>query len=170
MEVNRLNAGCSRPSRASSLLQGILAEFQRLVITTSRYSLGTTIDLSPARFRRLNIGQSFPGFAALGGQCREGFVDRTVPAAESVDEMLGRTIAEIEGAAGDLKQEFALVEVLVQPGFGAPARRRLCAGWWWHVLAKGLEIWPTKPSGVQLARPIRPPGRQTRASSDAALA
>jgi hypothetical protein len=24
-----------------------------------------------------------------------------------------------------------------------------------------LNIWPTKPSGVQLARPIRPPGRQT---------
>ncbi len=31
-----------------------------------------------------------------------------------------------------------------------------------------LKIWPTKPSGVQQARPILPPGRQTRASSRAA--
>jgi hypothetical protein len=28
-----------------------------------------------------------------------------------------------------------------------------------------LNIWPTKPSGVQFARPMRPPRRQTRASS-----
>ena len=31
-----------------------------------------------------------------------------------------------------------------------------------------LNSWPTKPSGVQLARPILPPRRQTRASSFAA--
>ncbi|KAG0919231.1 hypothetical protein G6F32_016267 [Rhizopus arrhizus] len=32
-----------------------------------------------------------------------------------------------------------------------------------------LKIWPMKPSGVQLAMPILPPGRQTRTSSAAAL-
>ena len=32
-----------------------------------------------------------------------------------------------------------------------------------------LKSWPMKPSGVQLARPILPPGRQTRSSSRAAL-
>ena len=31
-----------------------------------------------------------------------------------------------------------------------------------------LNSWPMKPSGVQLARPILPPGRQTRTSSAAA--
>ena len=31
-----------------------------------------------------------------------------------------------------------------------------------------LNIWPMKPSGVQLARPMRPPGRHTRSSSAAA--
>ena len=33
-----------------------------------------------------------------------------------------------------------------------------------------LNSWPMKPSGVQLARPIRPPGRQTRSSSAADFA
>ncbi|MNT33334.1 hypothetical protein D3C72_1692560 [compost metagenome] len=32
-----------------------------------------------------------------------------------------------------------------------------------------LKIWPTKLSGVQLAKPILPPGRHTRSSSAAAL-
>ena len=53
--------------------------------------------------------------------------------------MRRRAIAEIEGPARDLEQEVALVEVLVQPGFGAPLRRRLRAGRWRQVLAQGLE-------------------------------
>jgi len=32
-----------------------------------------------------------------------------------------------------------------------------------------LKSCPMKPAGVQLARPMRPPGRVTRASSDAAF-
>src|SRR5919204_4329608 len=34
---------------------------------------------------------------------------------------------------------------------------------------RALNIWPTKPGGVQLARPILPPDRHTRNISAAAL-
>ncbi|MNU84235.1 hypothetical protein D3C71_739480 [compost metagenome] len=48
-------------------------------------------------------------------------------------------IPEIEGLARHLNQKVSLIELRVQPGFGAPLRGRLRAGWWWHVPAEGLE-------------------------------
>ncbi|MNG18916.1 hypothetical protein D3C84_1030260 [compost metagenome] len=72
-------------------------------------------------------------------------MDRTVPAAEGVDEVLGRAIAEVEGPASDLQQEVTLVEVLVQPVFSAPLRRRLRAGRRWHVPPQGLEYLADEP-------------------------
>ena len=39
-----------------------------------------------------------------------------------------------------------------------------------RCLPRVLNIWPMNPAGVQLASPMRPPGRHTRASSAAACA
>ena len=67
------------------------------------------------------------------------------------DELRGRSAASRLGA-----------EELGEPALGAPLERRAHAGRRRHVAADVLNIWPMKPSGVQLASPIRPPGRQTR--------
>ncbi len=39
-------------------------------------------------------------------------------------------------------------------------------GMYWPI---ALKTWPIKPAGVQFARPILPPDRQTRAISEAAF-
>ena len=89
---------------------------------------------------------------------------------KKVDELLGRGEPEREGPLADLERLDPVAEQLAEVVLGAPQHRRRTPARRRHVLADRAKSSPMKPSGVQLASAIVPPGRQTRSSSDAACA
>ena len=72
----------------------------------------------------------------------------------------------VTAMARRLVAEQRLADAPRRPTATAAARRQAAAACWPSV----LNSWPMKPSGVQLARPMRPPGRHTRAISAADFA
>ena len=129
---------------------------------TSRYSLGATSVPSLAALNSRG-GQSRASLGIDGG---EGFEHGAVM--EQLDPMLRRLVAESKVFAfcGDARPR---AEQSVEMRLRARQRWRLHARDRRHVFADRLVQPADKPLGVQLVRPIMPPGRQTRMSSLAAL-
>ena len=149
------------------------ARLQRRVTTISRYSLGTTSESRAGAVQPVQqLGQVLlERCRAFRRQCGERLVHRPVPGAEHLDEVRRRAIAEVEHPRRDRDRRGALAEQLLAgaprcPTATAAARRPAAA----RGLPSTLNSWPMKPSGVQFARPMRPPGRHTRASSAADFA
>ena len=108
--------------------------------------------------------------AGVALECREGLQRRPVPGAEEVDELVGRFEPEGERPLLQLQRGDRVAEELAEVGLGAPEHRRLHAGGGGTCAPTVRKSSPMNPSGVQLARAIVPPGRQTRRSSAAACA
>ncbi len=103
-------------------------------------------------------------------QRAEGLVGRAVVVAEHLQEVRGRAVAEREELPLDAQvarvrteQAVRLASAPQSAGERTPAGGGTCA-------PMILNRRPMKPSGVQLAMPMRPPGRTTRSISRAALA
>ena len=95
---------------------------------------------------------------------------RAVVGLEVVTEVLGAAEkVDPDGLApgpdvGDLVAEQCRGRGPPGPTAAAAARRAGAAG---RTASSSANIWPMKPSGVQLSRPMVPPGRHTRISSSA---
>lgn len=94
---------------------------------------------------------------------------RTVAGLEVVAEVLRRPeLIDAHGVPGCHDVGDVVAEQRPDVFLATPQWRGLRAGGgggaYGFIVA---NIWPMKPSGVQLSRPIVPPGRQTRTSSSA---
>ena len=114
---------CARPDRIGGIgLVGHSVLRQRRVMTTSRYSLGTTSEAGPARFRLFSrsLRSRSSARGAVTEQGGEGLAHRSRPSAEDVDEMRRRAVAEIEHSWRDLDRRRLLAKEGLEMRLGAP--------------------------------------------------
>ena len=95
---------------------------------------------------------------------------RAVAAPEEVDELLGGRKRNVKVRSVHPSESMPVAEELAQVRLRAPEQRRGTPAGGGTCAATTRSISPMNPSGVQVARPIVPPGRQTRGSSAAACA
>ena len=110
-----------------------------------------------------------PGQRFLAGMI-EGFErleHRPVEFPEKTKEVLWRTIAEDEMTWLRHDRRCSCAECRIQPTRVPQVAGDLAPAGGGRYLPIVLKSWPMKPSGVQLARPILPPGLVTRSSSAA---
>jgi hypothetical protein len=97
------------------------------------------------------------GALPFGSEGRERAVGGAVPGAEDLQPVRDGAITEGELPPRGAEVARLRAEQLGEAGLRPPQRRSTQAGRRREVRGDHLNIWPTKPSGVQLARPIRPP-------------
>ena len=115
--------------------------FHRLVMTTSRYSLGTTMVPSPERVHANDQGMQIVMQLFLLRRLErcERFQHRAVIGLEHVEEVLRRAIAELEEARFRLDRARLRVEHFGQPRACSPQRRRFGPGGRRQIFAERLE-------------------------------